>query len=61
MDRYAHIMDGKEAKLIGFSSLDVEFIWLALKNSRDMCQGRIAHPDHMLLGMTGEWILLIIE
>jgi hypothetical protein len=61
MDRYAHITDGEEAKLIGFSSLDVEFTWLALKNSRDACQGGIAHPDRMSSGMTGEQIPLIIE
>jgi hypothetical protein len=61
MDRYARITDGEEAKLIGFSSLDVEFTWLALKNSHDACQGGIAHPDRMSLGMTGEQIPLIIE
>ena len=54
-------MDGEEVKLIGFSSLDVEFTWLALKNLRDACQGGIVHPDRMSSGMTGERIPLIIE
>jgi hypothetical protein len=61
MNRYARITDGEEVKLIGFSSLDVEFTWLALKNLRDACQGGIVHPDRMSSGMTGERIPLIIE